>query len=913
MSAFGPYISKTVVDFEALGENGVYLITGDTGAGKTTIFDAITYALYNKTSGNRREPSMLRSKYVDGFTPTEVELTFTHNDKQYYVKRSLAYLRDRKKGGGTTTEKEKATLICPHKTVDGKDAVTSEIIEILGIDSEQFTQITMIAQGEFLKLLLASTENRRKIFQKIFYTQNYGILQEKIKLEYNTLNTKYKDIRANITASFKDIVCDENDVLSIEAKKAIEGKLTTEETLTLIEKLIENDELIRKKLDAETGEILSKSKAIVELLTKLDGWEKAEKSRKENSDELTLKSNELNQYNQQLKTALENQPEIDKLATQIAKIESQLPEYTEFSEKTLQKNNLATSIKANKENLSAKKQALEKQIEKIAYILQKREEFKDADVQKLEQETKKTSLVTDNKNYNSLKDDLTRLKQLQHERKSKQQEYLKASNIASEKIEIYNKNFKLYLDEQAGIIAEKLQDNEPCPVCGSTSHPKIALKAENAPTKEQLDKYKISAEIATNELTKLSEEGSKLKGLIEDKTKNLEENLSKLFDNISLDNAENLLSDKINSNNEQIKEIDEKIKIYQENIVHKNNIDEKYLPQAETVKANLEKDISQIETSIVKDSANLQAIDARLGELSAKLKHQTKKLAEAEKNKLLAQKNAFSSAIKTAEDIVNKTNLKIATLTSAIKEAEKQLADYEQIDKEAQHKKATELSNRQREISEIKEKISARKITNQKILKDVSQNLHTISEVEKKLSWLKALSDTANGTISGKEKIELEIYIQMLFFDRIINRANLRLLMMSNGQYELKRSREAEDNRNKAGLDLNIIDHINNTERNAKTLSGGESFLASLSLALGLADEIQASAGGIKIDTLFIDEGFGSLSENCLEQAVNALIKLSQENRLVGIISHVSDLQRRIDRQIKVTKDRNGGSKLQII
>ena len=234
-------------------------------------------------------------------------------------------------------------------------------------------------------------------------------------------------------------------------------------------------------------------------------------------------------------------------------------------------------------------------------------------------------------------------------------------------------------------------------------------------------------------------------------------------------------------------------------------------------------------------------------------------------------------------------------------------------DKETLTAQRSELADRISDIARRRTLLHTRLTTNGNALENLRAKGSDLDGLEKQLSWTKALSNTANGTLSGKEKIALETYVQMTFFDRIIARANTRFMVMSGGQYELKRRREAEDNRSQSGLELDVIDHYNSTERSVKTLSGGESFKASLSLALGLSDEIQSSAGGIRLDTMFVDEGFGSLDEESLQQAIKALAGLTESNRLVGIISHVSELKERIDRQIVVSKDKHGGSRITLV
>ena len=289
-------------------------------------------------------------------------------------------------------------------------------------------------------------------------------------------------------------------------------------------------------------------------------------------------------------------------------------------------------------------------------------------------------------------------------------------------------------------------------------------------------------------------------------------------------------------------------------------------------------------------------------------------IAKAKNESEALEKNIdeMKKAYEKAQEALLESDKKIVGYKASIKEMSKQLYSKCNLDRESETNKRTEITKKKTADDAVAKELHTRIKSNKQVLDNIQANVENLDKLEKHYTWLRALSNTANGNISGKEKVMLETYIQMTYFDRIIARANTRFMVMSGGQYELKRRKEAENNRSQSGLDLDVIDHYNGTERSVKTLSGGESFKASLSLALGLSDEIQASAGGVKLDTMFVDEGFGSLDEESLDQAMKALLSLVDGNRLVGIISHVADLKNRIDKQIVVTKGKNGGSKANI-
>jgi len=397
------------------------------------------------------------------------------------------------------------------------------------------------------------------------------------------------------------------------------------------------------------------------------------------------------------------------------------------------------------------------------------------------------------------------------------------------------------------------------------------------------------------------------------KRKTISANAEEIFGEIDFDKIPELLSEKKLLCKEKLSEIETELKEIENNIQRKNKI-EKQIPDKEKELSAIADKKADLKSRQSADEATRNSEKKRVSELSEELSKFASKLsAEKEIKRLSDIKKDISEKIKRAENNVIDCKNKISGYDSAIKENEKNLKDKVEIDIETEKQHKIELEKQKTEYSSQKEKISIRKNANENILKNISEQTENSLTAEKKLQCIKPLSDTANGGILGKAKLSLETFIQQTYFDRILERANKRLLMMSDNQYEMKRRREARDNQSKSGLDIDVIDHHTNSERNVKTLSGGEAFKASLSLALGLSDEIQASAGGICLDTMFVDEGFGSLDEESLHQAMKALSTLSQNNKLIGIISHVSELKNQIDKQIIVKKDKDGSSHIKIL
>ncbi len=913
MSAFGPYASQTTLDLDKLGTSGLYLITGDTGAGKTTIFDAITFALYGEASGDNRESAMFRSKYANAETPTEVELAFQYAGKEYYIKRNPEYERPKTRGEGFTTEKANAELHYPDGRVVTKlREVDRAVEEIMGIDRNQFTQIAMIAQGDFLKLLLASTDDRKKIFQKIFRTRCYYVLQERLKNESGKLGKEYETIFASIRQYINGIVCDEDDVFSIKVRIAKAGMCSTEDTLELLSTLIANDKEEEEKLDDEQKNIGKSLEEITAILTNHETWSKARKSLEKSKSDLSEAIVTLEMLKTNLQSVEANKPKVEDIRNQIAAIEAELPEYQELDKKIKERDTLQKGTDKLSDELNTAEEKLKSSKKEIETLTEERKTLEKADKDKSELEAKKQKEEDKRKAVKDISKELKVLDKLEKQLKKDQEMYSELAEDVQLKDKEYQRLFKLYLDEQAGIIAETLVDGTPCPVCGSTIHPIKAVKAENAPTKEQLDESKSAYEAAQKEAQIASEKAAKTKGQADEKRDAVLSMLGEMFGNVTIDDADELIKDKIEKIATVLEEVQNAIDEQQKKIDRRNEIDE-LLPKKNKERDDLINSISENDKTLSGNNATLKSLETRIDELVEKLKYESEKEAKEVKKELQGEQKKLEDAYKAADDAVKVQNEKIAGFKAAIKEAENTLADAKEIDEESIKAKQKELKSRNIEIEAKKKIINARKAANESAEKEIRAKSAEILAVEAKWSWVKALSNTANGNISGKEKVMLETYIQMTYFDRIIARANTRFMVMSGGQYELKRRKEAENNRSQSGLELDVIDHYNGTERSVKTLSGGESFKASLSLALGLSDEIQSSAGGIKLDTMFVDEGFGSLDDESLDQAMRALQNLTEGNRLVGIISHVTELKERIDKQIVVTKEKSGGSIIRII
>lgn len=913
MSAFGPYAAKTVIELDKLGTNGLYLITGDTGAGKTTIFDAITYALYGEASGNTRDVNMFRSKYAEPSTPTEVELTFEYAQKIYTVKRNPEYDRPKARGEGYTTEKANAELHYPDgRVVTRLKEVNKAIVDIMGIDRSQFTQIAMIAQGDFLKLLLASTEDRKKIFQKIFRTQCYYQLQERLKAETSKLAVEYNQTGSSIRQYINGIACHPDDVLKLEVDKAKKGELKNTEAVQLVEKLIDQDAAAQQKALERIGELDKQKQKIVAQLAVAENRKTTEEKQEKAKENLARETQRLKRLETEKNEAAAYQPEVQKAVEAIAKLEAQLPEYAEMQKKQTERTGLQKDLKELAQKIKTEEEAAEKLARSIAEFKAEQASLQNAGAAQAAQKAEKDRLAEQQKDLEALKKEYAAYQKLEDKLKKAQADYAQKSEDSGKKRAEYEHKNKLYLDAQAGILAETLTEGVPCPVCGSLEHPHPAQKPENAPTKQELENCKAKAEEAEAATQAASSKASTCIGQVDTSRETLRDHGQKSLGTDAVEEMERLCSEKQQQTAAALQKAEQQLKEIAKQLGRKDALDQ-LIPQKEDELEQCKKRRGSYETQQAGDGAKLQAAEKRLKELAEKLSYPSEAEANQALQQLRKQKEAWEKAIQETQKAHDECAKNLAALKGTLEGYQKTLQGMEKVDVQAVLAAQTEADQQKAAWQAQKNEIGDRLAVNGPILENLRPQISKMEETEKRLQCVQALSDTANGRLSGKEKIMLETYIQMTFFDRIIRRANVRLMVMSGGQYELKRRVNAENNRSQAGLELDVIDHYNGSERSVKTLSGGESFKASLALALGLSDEIQSSAGGIRLDTMFVDEGFGSLDEESLEQAVNALMGLTQGNRLVGIISHVSELKNRIDKQIVVTKEKSGGSKAEIL
>ena len=788
--------------------------------------------------------------------------------------------------------------------------VSAKVEEIIGINKNQFSQIAMIAQGDFRKLLNCETNERSKIFRKIFKTEPYHNIEIKLSSLFNELKRNREKEKSGIEQYINQLKCNENDTLSLELERAKSGDVLIEDVIKLAGEIINKDTLeytkTQKNIESINEEI-EKINSNIKLYENQEATKKAYAKASTKLEELKTKRNDCEKA---YKSAEAQRERLEDLTRKINLINSKMPKYDELKSLENSINKRTQSFEKSNNLLKLKQQEitlLEKEIDEKSKAL---EEIKGADllVQKLtvqkEEINKKAEALKELKTeIDRCKTEQKNLKNAQSFAKSALDEYGALENE-------YNQIYIAFFNEQAGIIADELKDGEPCPVCGSTSHPNLARKSENAPSQADVESAQNLVKKAQEKADKARDTASALKSRFDEIAANVKSAAKKLFgtdDNV-FDNYNsniNALKKEYDETLALLKTANEKLNLYQKL--------DKEIPKIQEKQKSLSDEISTLNTQKASDEAFISENTKRVTSIKSELDFESADLAKDKLKEYTNLSNDIKNAIEKSKNDFDDIKSKYDTQKGTKASLENALKEFKEIDLASLKEKSLKLNEYKKDVDKTAKSLYSRIESNKSRVDDISKKRDILKGYDDKYVWLKALSETANGDISGKEKITLETFVQMTYFDSIIRKANIRLLTMSDGQYELVRRSDAETLKKNEGLALDVIDHFNGSTRSVSTLSGGESFMASLCLALGLSDEIQSSNGGIKLDTMFVDEGFGSLDGEALDRALSALTSLSQGNRLVGIISHVDALCDRIDNKIVITKDRTIGSNAQII
>lgn len=918
MCAFGPYAERTEIDMTKLGNHGLYLVTGDTGAGKTTFFDAVCYALFNKASGDARNNAKLfRCKYAKPDTLTYVEMTFEYYGKKYTVYREPPQMRPSKnsRGSGFTAHTCRHSLTAEDGTVLAlkEDDIDRKIREIIGLTFEQYRNIAMIAQGDFTRLLLAKTDERSNILRAIFRTEKYLELQNTINADFTQFKNKLKNsnqLVQNILSNFK--LDDSNpESMQISAAANIEGVTNHEELFRICEnacdyekeKSVKSDENF-KNADKYYNTVAAEYKNCGELFKLFEGCEVSEKNLKSLNDNLKRARGNLEE-----KKAFA--PRIEKISEQIVSERDKLKQYDEYSDLK----NSADILKKQSDKFLTDANTLrnssQKDIQQMNELQALCNNLKSIDAESVQCQSKINdskrilseikSLGEELKAVHDIKENLEKLR---NDFKSKQQAYNQSDSIR-------NQLENAFFSGQAGLLARELKENSPCPVCGSFEHPTPAGFSDNIPDKNTVDKAKKKADKTRDEMEQASKKVASERAKYESLKSAAEK---KSAEYLNCNNAETALIKAREAYKKTVEEISAL-----EN--QKKSISDK-----QKSKANAEMKIPNLSESAERKRVQAEELEKNSAEASAKsdekntladkikesLTFDSRELAEKNIAELEKCKKSWEDALNEVDNLVRDLENKFSTEKGRFESLKKQTEDKQKPDLELLEQKLKNAEEKRSNALKARDDLRALNTENFSQLDKLKKELSSNKQLEFKFKWLDSLNRTVSGELLQKQKITLDTYVQMALFDRILAHANIRLLTMTSGRYELVRSKESNGN-SKIGLDLNIIDHYESVQRSARTLSGGESFMASLSLALGLSDEIQQTAGGIRLESMFIDEGFGTLDDEHRNQVENALNSLAEDNRLVGIITHIPELKEKIDKQIIIRKNGSKGSTIEII
>lgn len=1062
ISAFGPYAdTMPEIDFEQFESKGLFLIAGDTGAGKTTLFDAICFALYGETSGTYRDTKNLRSEYAKGDIESFVDFYFSHQGKNYHVYRQPSYDRPKQRGTGVITEKEKAVFYCEGETpIEGINHVNAAVTELLHVDVKQFKQIAMIAQGAFYELLNAKTDARTEILRKIFKTDGYQKIEFQLKERLDASYRRKDDTEKRILQYFDDATVEETselyEELSLLKEKANESKSAwnLEEFLDILERMIKTDQHASackanevkevEKILKEKEQLLATAKTNNEFIRRYEtllaenqalGEQKAEieklikdverkkaatrkvypiyQSWKNKQNEVIETKERMDDHKQDLKHAqiavedakrlleesLKAEPRVEELQKMIHKIHEDKEKYElrdalSFEVYTLEKTE--DFLKKEAEELKEKEQELRSKIvsfEKVISDLHDRPE-KLVEIKNIGEKLHDLKIEIDEiidqriPAYEAKKESL---QEKQEDFKKKQTEYncILEKRLKAERV----------LEQcRAGILAQGLADGEKCPVCGSTHHPEPAVLPEDSISEDEYKKLQDQEETAKqtkdgalvaaetentafellkeqlrvdildcmeNPLVEITDSGMQAQseyGQALD-AQSLKESMLETF-LILIDKAKNDITEKISENS--------KIEL----------AIEKECTQLETAQKQLEKargiETEQLQAQIEdyhvrrQDNKTLLAEKTALFQSLSKLPYENWNQASLEYSKLQKEVERIQESIEDARTEKLNAEKKEAQMLAALETLKKAFEEQDQaerkyskdfneileVEKFTDEKifsayvvteetiaaieetiqrydqlvtvNATQLKQAKAdakdkvliEIEDVQAEVESQQIkveTLRKQKNDIQYRLQSNQEKYKSISDLKpalekyhheyAICSRLYNLVKGQTrngKITLEQYIQAAGFDSIIMAANRRLLPMSDGQYELFRQEDSLGKKSNTFLDLEVLDNFTGHRRPVGNLSGGESFKASLSLALGLSDTVSSNLGGIQMDALFIDEGFGTLDRKSLENAMDILVHLSGTNKLVGIISHREELKENIPQQIKIQKTKNG-------
>lgn len=906
MEGFGSFCEKTEIDFSHFGSQGVYLIAGDTGSGKTTIFDAICFALYDKASGPYRNKKNFRSEYAEPGRPTEVFLEFEQRGQVYKIRRNADYERPSQRGSGLTTEAASVTFI--KGNMEEYDSGTSgsgsigdindKIVAELGLDYNQFVQAVMLPQNMFTELVNAKTADRLEILKKIYDTDIYRQIQESLKRLLSAEKQELDRINADI-----GMICKRNKLTGSDELADLEARLEElkERELELDKTsraLREKGRQVQKKIDQE--------KERRQVIAEIEVLEK--KTADMRADLAQLKEEE--------QAIDKKRPVVDEMKHLAKNIEDSMEDYKRIS--------LANSdLKKDELALSSMRTGLGQAKDRLGQIKNRQGEIDKAldDKDELQKTytADKLCLQETERSLNEIgrvKNLFENISQGEKELEKILEGFEKAKKTYIQKAKEYDRALDKYEASQSYLLASRLVDGQACPVCGSLDHPKPAERTDDTIEKESLEVFKKERDRSEESRQAASELFVGKQKVLDQQKKDFfkQELVKSLSQNQLVDELsgfESLILEREELVEKTKKDLQARLRKAKEKIAGLDKLAKERKALAEEGD-RLGREIQEGSLQESKLNEQVARQKSRMETLREKLKYEdeeeAQRVLEDKKSRIRAFENSLASKRRATEE--KKDSL--ATVQGQLLSKEKSLAGYTEEKLERLLSVFQENNDKQDYIDKsIKENVGQQSL----YAEDINRMRTLLKDRQKiydKLGPVESLANATNGNVKKAQKLDLETFVQRMYFERIVDQANIRLKTLSDSRFSLLVRQEALDKRGKAGLDLNVYDSYTAEERPLSALSGGEGFQVALSLALGLSDQVQSSMGGIEMDALFIDEGFGSLSGENLRQAMKMLSDLAAGDVLIGIISHVEELKNSIDQQILVTNTEGIGSRLAI-
>lgn len=855
LCGWGPYKEETVIDFEKLNSSGLFLVTGQTGAGKTTIFDAIAYALYGVLSGEVREKGSVRSDFAGEDTKTYVELYMRHKKELYHISRNPEYLRPKKrKSGGNafTKEKENAVLTMPDGSIiAGNQDVTSKIEELLHMDSRQFRQISMIAQGEFSKMLFASSTEKNAIFRELFGTGIYAQIQAQLKSRSGRLYQEYMVYKNKMEEDVHLLDLQDEEWKRIADVENLDPACVVEYLNTALKS--EKAELLKRKKEANVLEegLLSLQKEI------------------ENIRQINERFQEFEQNQKKIEELIKKQPEMTALKKKIQTARNVQVLFLE-EKVVLEKEQAVAEASKRVENLENELKELDKQENEQENVLI----IKDVALEAFAVSEQMTEIGK------AIKQQVLKKEQQEKQLHEARAAYEVAQKDADKNNRRYEEADARYKRAVIGIAAKLVKEGEPCPVCGSMEHPQIAYVEEEIPDEKQLELLKEKAQKSRIEENRRYEEAL----LLTNEEKRIQETLQELKGQ-----KEQLIEKMDSFIPEVLDYIQSHTRIQLEQVIQKS---------------------LEIQTMRQEKQRNLETSQMQEKKKTTEAKENRRIFTEKLKESGFANEEQYRSAVNML-DCLSDWEVQYRSYEDDFMTAKK-MQEYLQSSLEGCEIKAEEpytaaLADKQAALKESRKAMEQLNVVISQMtrsLEGIEKNRKKAEKVREEYGIVKDLDDLANG--NNAKRLVFEQYVLAGYFENILKAANIRLSNMTECRYELLRAGQVSDGRKKDNLEIEVMDYYTGRKRSVKTLSGGETFKASLAMALGMSDCIQAENGGMEVETLFIDEGFGALDEESLEQACETLQTLAGKNRMVGVISHVAQLRERIEHQIVIEKSNNG-------